>query len=108
MKKPSKLGKLKMPEDKKPDMAELDLSDSSDDSAPAEGSGEEEASESADEEAGEMDSPDDKSPSNPDLEKVSDEDLIAELKKRGLAKELDSAPEGSGHDDYAPSPSSES
>lgn len=83
----SKLSKMSMPEDKKANLG--DLSAGGDDESgedPAE-----EASESPDEEAAEGEAGEaDESPADSKmLEKVSDEDLIAELKKRGIMKELD-------------------
>lgn len=76
-----KLSKLSMPMKKKP-------MDPNMDSSMEEGSPEEEASESPEEEGREQDMGMDASKA---LEGVSDDDLMAELKKRGLMDSMDNA-----------------
>lgn len=81
-----KLAKMKMPERKDEKIDLMDLS------APEEGSPEEEAQESPEEEQQEMDmgeeAPEKMKQPSQDLEQASDEDLLAEIRKRGLMKEL--------------------
>lgn len=80
-----KLGKLKMPEKKKPNLAQLDEQpmdmEMSEDEAPMGGeealAGEAEAGEMADEAAAPA-----------ELDMVSDDDLMAEVQKRGLMGKL--------------------
>lgn len=90
-----KLGKMKMPDDKKPPMHELDMEQAGDDHDSelpdmANGDQDDESSESPDDEkkedAGSADS----------LKDASDDDLLAEVKKRGLMGELDSGAPGAG------------
>jgi hypothetical protein len=76
-----KLSKLRMPEDKKSsdlDLSELDMGSDQ----PDEGSPEEEAAESPDQEDQEAKKGSDQ------LAHVDDEELIAEIKKRGLMDKL--------------------
>jgi hypothetical protein len=88
MMKDKKLGKLKMPEKKDMEMAELDT-ESSDELPP------EDADLAAE---GDMVAEEMGPESNPQLEMISDDELLAELKKRGLSSQLDEMP----MDDEAP------
>lgn len=81
----SKLSKIRMPEDKKPEMAEFDM-DSSDEA----GADSNEPALEAEGEVSEDMEPMDLDHSNPDLEKFEDDELMAEIKKRGLMSQLSS------------------
>lgn len=81
--KSSKLSKLKMPERKKPDLAELESEDSMEMEEP-----EELALEGA-EEQDSLDAELPEAPAPSDLDSLSDDELLAELKKRGLMGKLD-------------------
>ncbi len=96
-KKPGKFSRLAMP--KKP-AEEMDLSSLDEDqSMPEEGTPEEEAAESPEEEKKEMD--EGEGDHSDILAGASDEELMAELKKRGLDKQMDAPEEDHSQEQYS-------
>lgn len=94
-----KLGKLSMPSKDASNLDMLGMHDESnpmDASAPEEGSDEEEANETPDQESAEGDD----TASSDALTKASDDDLMAEVEKRGLVKKLEEEDAANGSDGH--------